>query len=88
MTLGSDGKPAIPGIPISDVLAGLQGLAGVLMALFRRTQTGKGDYIDISMHDVTVGAFLNILGPVLAEYRDPIPGHERSTGGSAFYRPY
>jgi crotonobetainyl-CoA:carnitine CoA-transferase CaiB-like acyl-CoA transferase len=88
MTLGSDGKPAIPGIPISDVLAGLHGLAGVLMALFRRRQTDKGDYIDISMHDVTVGALLNVLGHVLAEYRDPIPGHERSTGGSAFYRPY
>src|SRR5262245_6374691 len=36
MTLGADGKPAMPGIPIADVLAGLQGLAGVLMALYRR----------------------------------------------------
>ena len=88
MTLGGDGKPAIPGIPVADVLAGLQGLAGVLMALFRRTQTGVGDYIDISMHDVTVGAMLNILGRVFAEHRQPIPAHERSSGGAAFYRPY
>jgi len=88
MTLGSDGKPALPGIPVADVVAGLQGLSGVLMALIRRQQTGLGDYIDISMHDVTVGAMLNILGPTFAENRQPVPAHERTTGGAAFYRPY
>jgi crotonobetainyl-CoA:carnitine CoA-transferase CaiB-like acyl-CoA transferase len=88
MTLGRDGSPAIPGIPAADVLAGLQGLSGVLMALLRREQTGVGDYIDIGMHDVTIGAMLNILGPTLAEDRQPIPAHERTTGGAAFYRHY
>lgn len=88
MTLGRDGTPAMPGIPVADVLAGLQGLSGVLMALLRREQTGVGDYIDIGMHDVTVGAMLNILGPTLAENRQPVPAHERTTGGAAFYRPY
>jgi crotonobetainyl-CoA:carnitine CoA-transferase CaiB-like acyl-CoA transferase len=88
MSLGNDGKPAIPGIPAADVLAGLQGLSGVLMALLRREKTGVGDFIDISMHDVTVGGMLNILGPAFAENRQPIPAHERTTGGAAFYRPY
>ncbi|MDP1910731.1 MAG: CaiB/BaiF CoA-transferase family protein, partial [Hyphomicrobium sp.] len=88
VTLGGDGKPAMPGIPIADVVAGLQGLSGVLMALFRRQQTGIGDYIDISMHDATLGAMLNILGPTLAEGRQPVAAHERTTGGAAFYRPY
>jgi crotonobetainyl-CoA:carnitine CoA-transferase CaiB-like acyl-CoA transferase len=88
VTLGSDGKPAMPGIPVADVVAGLQGLSGVLMALYRRQQTGLGDYIDISMHDVTLGAMLNILGPPLAEDRHPVAAHERTTGGAAFYRPY
>lgn len=88
MTLGNDGKPAISGIPAADVLAGLQGLSGVLMALLRREKSGVGDYIDISMHDVTIGGMLNILGPAFAEDRQPIPAHERTTGGAAFYRPY
>ena len=87
-SLGGDSKPAMPAIPVADVLAGLQGLSAVLMALLRREATGLGDYIDISMHDVTVGAMLNILGPTLAESRHPIPTHERTTGGAAFYRPY
>ena len=65
-----------------------KGLSGVLMALLRREQTGLGDYIDISMHDVTVGGMLNILGPAFAENRQPVPAHERTTGGAAFYRPY
>lgn len=88
MTLGSDGKPAMPGLPAADVLAGLQGLSGVLMALLRREQTGVGDYIDISMHDVMIGGMLNILGPAFAEDRQPVAAHERTTGGAAFYRPY
>jgi crotonobetainyl-CoA:carnitine CoA-transferase CaiB-like acyl-CoA transferase len=88
VTLGGDGKPAMPGIPVADVVAGLQGLSAVLMALFRRQQTGSGDYIDISMHDVTLGAMLNILGPTLAEDRQPVVAHERTTGGAAFYRHY
>jgi crotonobetainyl-CoA:carnitine CoA-transferase CaiB-like acyl-CoA transferase len=88
MTLGSDGKPAMPGIAVADMLAGLQGLSGVLMALYRREQSGVGDFIDISMHDVTIGGILNILGPAFAENRQPIPAHERSTGGAAFYQIY
>jgi crotonobetainyl-CoA:carnitine CoA-transferase CaiB-like acyl-CoA transferase len=88
MTLGGDGKPAMPGIPTADVLAGLQGLSGVMMALYRREQTGLGDFIDISMHDVTVGGMLNILGPTFAENRQPAPSHERTTGGAAFYQIY
>lgn len=88
MTSTSDGRPVMPGIPVGDLLAGMQGLAGVLMALLRRQQTGAGDYIDISMQDAVMGGMLNILGLTLAENRQPIAAHERTTGGSAFYRPY
>src|ERR1700741_124792 len=88
MTLGADGKPTIPGLPLADLLAALQGLAGVLMALLARERTGKGDYIDIAMHDSILAGSANILGPTLAENRQPVARHERSTGGSAFYRLY
>jgi len=81
-------NPTIPALPASDLLAALHGLAGILMALLRREKTGRGDYIDIGMHDVTVAALSNLLGPVLAEGRQPVPAHERTTGGSAFYRIY
>ena len=83
ITLGQDGKPAIPGLPLADLLASLHGLAGVLMALLRREKTGKGDFIDIAMHDSMLAGTPNVLGPTLAENRQPVPTHERSTGGSA-----
>jgi crotonobetainyl-CoA:carnitine CoA-transferase CaiB-like acyl-CoA transferase len=88
ITLGQDGKPAIPGLPLADLLASLHGLAGVLMALLRREKSGKGDFIDIAMHDSMLAGTPNVLGPTLAENRQPVPTHERSTGGSAFYRLY
>ena len=88
VTLGNDDAPAIPGVPVADVLSGLQGLSAVLMALLRRTATGLGDRIDISMHDVMVGACLNVLGPAIAEDRQQVAKHERTTGGAAFYRLY
>ena len=88
VTLGNDDAPAMPGIPAADILAGLHGVSGVLMALLRRAQTGQGDYVDISMHDAMVSAAGNVLGPALGEGRQQVAKHERTTGGSAFYRIY
>ncbi|MCC6828420.1 MAG: CoA transferase [Novosphingobium sp.] len=86
--IGDNGRPVLPAIPTADVLAGLQGLAGVLMALLARERTGRGDYIDISMQDALVGATLNVLGPTLAQGRAPVVKEERTTGGAAFYNVY
>jgi crotonobetainyl-CoA:carnitine CoA-transferase CaiB-like acyl-CoA transferase len=88
ITLGKDDAPAMPGVPIADVVAALQGLSGVLMALLRREKTGFGDHIDVSMQEALLAATANVLGPVFSEGRQPIPKHERTTGGSAFYQIY
>ena len=58
------------------------------MALLRRKETGLGDYIDISMYDSMVSACVNVLGPAMAENRQQVAKHERTTGGAAFYRIY
>jgi crotonobetainyl-CoA:carnitine CoA-transferase CaiB-like acyl-CoA transferase len=88
VTLGQDGRTAMPAIPAADIIAALQGLAGILMALLRRSTTGRGDYLDISLQESLVAALPSLLGPTLAERRQPIPQHERTTGGAAFYRIY
>lgn len=88
LTVGPDGHPVIPAIAAADNLAALQALSGILMALLARERTGRGDYLDIAMHDATLAATSNILGPALAENRQSVPGHERSMGGSAFYQVY
>jgi crotonobetainyl-CoA:carnitine CoA-transferase CaiB-like acyl-CoA transferase len=88
LTLGDDGRPAIPGIPVADLVSGLHGLSGVLMALLRRQSTGRGDYIDIAMHDALMASCANVVGSAFAENRQPDVKQQRTTGGSAFYRLY
>ncbi len=86
--LGENGDPVIPHVPAADMAASMLALSGVLMALLRRAQTGVGDYLDISMHDSILAWTPNVTGDVFALKRAPIVKHERSLGGSAFYRVY
>ena len=88
ITVGNDGQPAMTAIPIADQLSALHGLSAILMALLRRESTGRGDVVDIAMHDAMLAAAANIVGPTLAENRQPDPKHERNTGGAAFYQIY
>ena len=88
VNLGQDRQPTMPHVPVADFAAASMGLAGVLMSLYRREKTGEGDRLDISMHDAALAWLPNVLGPVFVEKRAPVPQHERTWGGGAFYRIY
>ena len=88
VNLGPDGRPAMPAIANADILSSMMGLSGVLMALLRRQETGKGDYIDMAMMDALMASIPNNMGSVLAEKRAPIAKHERPWGGNAMYGIY
>ncbi len=48
--------PSIPGVQVADLAGGgMNAAIGILLALFARERTGKGQYIDISMTDGMVG---------------------------------
>lgn len=83
-----DGKPAMPNLPAADMAASLTGLAAIAMALFRRAETGRGDYIDLSMHDCLLAWTVNVVGPVFAAGQPPEPKEMRSFGGAAMYNLY
>ena len=85
---GGDGKPAIPGLPAGDMLASMICLSGILMALYRRKETGRGDYLDIAMADCVLACMPNNLGVSMAERRQPDLSEERSLGGNAMYGIY
>src|SRR4029453_15084454 len=59
----ADGKPGggpqKVGVPIVDIMTGMYTTIAVLAALARRGETGKGDFIDIAMLDVSVGFLAN-----------------------------
>ncbi len=88
VTAGKDGEPAMPGIANADILSSMMALSGVLMALLRRKETGRGDYLDMAMMDSLIAAMPNNFGPVFAEKRAPVPKDERSWGGNAMYNIY
>ncbi len=51
-----DRPPCIPGVQIADIAGGgMNAAIGILLALFARQHTNKGQYIDISMTDGMVG---------------------------------
>ena len=55
--IGEPGHPpSIPGVQFADIAGGgMNAAIGILLALFAREKTGKGQYIDISMTDGMVG---------------------------------
>ncbi len=86
--LGFDGKPAMPAIPAADMLAATMGLSAVLMALLRRKDTGRGDYIDLAMMDSLMACLPNSMGSVFADREAPRVKQERIWGGNAMYNIY
>jgi crotonobetainyl-CoA:carnitine CoA-transferase CaiB-like acyl-CoA transferase len=88
LNLGSDGRPANPGMPSGDMGASLMALSGILMALLQQRRTGQGDYLDISLYDSLLAWTPNVQGPVFAEHRPHVVKEERNWGGAAFYNVY
>lgn len=50
-----DGLPLKLGIPLGDLVGGINGPIGILAALYERTRTGRGRQIDISLLDGMIG---------------------------------
>jgi crotonobetainyl-CoA:carnitine CoA-transferase CaiB-like acyl-CoA transferase len=85
---GADGKPAIPALANADMLASMMALSGVLMALLRRKETGRGDYLDIAMADCLLACLPNNMGTAMAARGQPVLAEERALGGNALYNVY
>lgn len=61
----ADGPPQVPGFQVADIAGGaLYGALGVVSALYRRTKTRQGAYLDISM---TEGA-MSLMIPTIARH--------------------
>ena len=85
---GGNGKPVVPGLPGADMGSSLAGLAGILMALYRREKTGEGDYVDATMYDTLLSWTAHLTGSVFAKNTPPTTKTGRSIGGAAFYNIY
>jgi crotonobetainyl-CoA:carnitine CoA-transferase CaiB-like acyl-CoA transferase len=50
-----DGLPTKLGIPLGDLVGGINGPIGILAALYERERTGRGRFIDVSLMDGLLG---------------------------------
>ena len=83
-----DNKPTQPNIVAADMAASLTALSAVLMALYAREKSGRGEYIDIAMYDALLAWTPNVTAPVFADDRAPVAHEMRPTGGQAMNRLY
>jgi len=60
-----DGKPMKVGVAIADLFAGQNAVIAILAALQARTQTGRGQQLDISLFDSQVGMLANVASNYL-----------------------
>ena len=88
LTRSMSGAPTLTPMPCADMAASLYGLSGILMALYRRSQTGLGDYLDISMYHSLLAWVPNVTGAIFAHDQQPDRSAMRSFGGNAFVNIY
>jgi CoA:oxalate CoA-transferase len=73
----SDGSPTWLGVALGDIVSGMQAAYAITLALYQRAQTGKGQYIDISMYDTIIGlaersvTAYSLTGHILERGREP-----------------
>jgi alpha-methylacyl-CoA racemase len=86
---GPDGRPPVPGLTLADSAGGgMQAVMAILAALVRRSATGAGAYLDVSIADGVLGLMALAVDEYLATGEEPAPGHGLLTGRYACYDTY
>lgn len=79
MTLNGDpsGGPMRAGFALADISAGITGAFAVASALYQRTHTGRGQFVDVAMFD----SLLSLMAPQVADFT--VGGHHQEQFGNA-----
>jgi crotonobetainyl-CoA:carnitine CoA-transferase CaiB-like acyl-CoA transferase len=89
LTGESGGAPVLPGMLIADLAAGgMSAAIGILAALMARVETGKGQFVDVSMTDGVVALMSMWINPHLAYGLAFERGDTMFTGHYAWYNVY
>lgn len=85
----ADGGPALPGATIADGAAGgMHAAIAILAALLRRTRTGRGEFLDVSVAEGVLSLMALNIDEHLATGANPGPGRDLLTGRYACYGIY
>ena len=65
------GGPMRAGVAIADLFTGMYACTAILAALYRRTTTGEGAYIDMALFDTQIAVMANQASNALVSGEDP-----------------
>ncbi len=85
---GTSKTPVIPFPPICDNATGQQAATSILAALLRRTKTGQGVFIDVSLFEVALSWQSFALTAASRPDKAFARGNDLLTGGAACYQIY
>jgi crotonobetainyl-CoA:carnitine CoA-transferase CaiB-like acyl-CoA transferase len=86
---GGGGPPIVPGVQIGDLAGGaLMAAVGILTALVARTETGRGQFVDVSMTDGSLAVNVTHALWAFAKKRQPPRGGTQLTGRHPCYAVY
>jgi crotonobetainyl-CoA:carnitine CoA-transferase CaiB-like acyl-CoA transferase len=89
MTGPEGGPPVLPGVQIGDLAGGgMAAVVGVLAALHRRHETGRGDFCDISMMDGAMSWLTIHAASFVATKEEPEREQMHLSGAHPCYRIY
>jgi crotonobetainyl-CoA:carnitine CoA-transferase CaiB-like acyl-CoA transferase len=71
ITGSADGPPYRLGVAIADIVSGMFAAYGVVLALFARERTGKGQLVDVAMLDAVAALLTYQAGNFFASGRPP-----------------
>jgi crotonobetainyl-CoA:carnitine CoA-transferase CaiB-like acyl-CoA transferase len=71
ITGDADGPPYRLGVAIADIVSGMFAAHGIVLALYARERTGKGQHVDVAMLDAVTALLTYQAGLVFATSRPP-----------------
>ena len=88
LTTDERGKPVIPGVQVADLAGGMVTAFAILAALMAREQTGRGQYVDVSMFDVMMSMLAIPAAHHFAGKTMDVGGKYALNGAYPFYNVY
>jgi crotonobetainyl-CoA:carnitine CoA-transferase CaiB-like acyl-CoA transferase len=71
LTGDPDGPPTRMGLPMADLCGALMAVIGIQAALLERERTGRGQLVDISLHDGMISLLMYLAGRYFFTGEDP-----------------
>lgn len=84
----ADGPPIPPGVQIADLASAMLATSAILAALFARTRTGTGQYLDVGLYDGALSWAGTMVGGAHAAGVPLARGRMQLNGGMACYNVY